>query len=116
MKQVKIYTDSNNHSNINDYLKVLEMKNDKDSNLNHEKILDYLCVLSQFGVKIGYPYVRHLRGKIWELRPLNNRILFFESRDAYVLLNHFKKETSKTPREEIIKATKMMKDYLERNK
>ena len=40
-----------------------------------------------------------------ELRPGNNRVLFFYHKDdTYVLLHQFRKKTQKTPRREIDKA------------
>lgn len=53
--------------------------------------------------------------KIWELRPLRDRILFFAYIDnKIVLLSHFQKKTQKTPKREIKKAEKLMNDYIER--
>ena len=63
------------------------------------------------------PFVRHLDGDIWELRPLKDRILFFAyDGNNIILLSCFKKMTQKTPPREIKKANKLMKDYIERNK
>ena len=62
------------------------------------------------------PYIKHLDGEIWELRPLKNRIMFFGyDGKQFVLLSHFIKKTQKTPKREIDKAKRLMKDYLERN-
>ena len=55
---------------------------------------------------MGEPIVKYLGNKIWELRPLRNRILFFETNDSYVLLNQFVKDTNKTTVNEIVKAKK----------
>lgn len=115
MKNIKFYTDENGNSDLYNYLKVLELKNDKDSILNAKKIYSYIENLSKYGVKMGEPLVKYLGNKIWELRSLRHRILFFEDSDCFVLLSHFVKETKKTPRDEINKARKRMIDYLERN-
>lgn len=114
MKRIVFYTDENGICDIYNYLKVLELKNDKDANINASKIYSYIEVLSSYGVSVGMPIVRHLTGKIWELRPLRHRILFFENKDSYVLLHHFIKDTNKTPNREIEKAKSKMNDYLER--
>ena len=52
---------------------------------------------------------------IWELRPGNNRVLFFYHKDdTYVLLHLFRKRTQKTPRSEIEKAKRERNDWLTR--
>ena len=54
---------------------------------------------------------------IWELRPGNNRVLYFFCREnTFVLLHHFRKKTKKTPRREIEKAKRERDDYLRRLK
>lgn len=116
MKRIIFYTDSNGNSELFNYLKVLELKNDKDSIINAKKIYASIENLSKYGVTMGSSIVKYLGNKIWELRPLRHRILFFEDDDCYVLLNHFIKDTNKTPKKEIIKAIKRMNDYLRREK
>ena len=62
------------------------------------------------------PYVRHLDGEIWELRPLRNRILLAGVVNGkYVLLHHFIKQTQKTPSREIEKAKRELADFIERS-
>lgn len=39
MKNIKFYTDENGNSDFYNYLKVLELKNDKDSILNAKKYI-----------------------------------------------------------------------------
>ena len=114
MKKVIFYTDKNGNSELFNYLRVLELRNDKNSLINAKKIYSYIENLSKYGVSMGEPMVKHLGNKIWELRPLKHRILFFENTDSYVLLNYFIKSTNKTPIKEIIKARKRMNDYLNR--
>jgi len=58
----------------------------------------------------------HLDGDIWELRPLDNRILFAYYKDnLFILLHHFNKKTNKTPTRELDQAKRNLADYLERN-
>lgn len=115
MKRIYFYTDEKGRSQVDDYCKVFLLNNDKNSKINHDKIGDYLNALSYGGIGIGYPYVKYLGQKMWELRPLDNRILFFETEECYVMLNAFRKETKKTPIKEIAKAKYLMKRYIERN-
>ena len=57
----------------------------------------------------------HLEEDIWELRPGNNRVLYFYHRDdTYVLLHQFRKKTQKTPRREIEKAKSERDDWIAR--
>lgn len=114
MKKIIFYTDNRGESELFNYLRVLELKNDKDSLTKAKKIYSYIENLSRYGVSLGEPIVKYLGNKIWELRPLRHRILFFENHDGYVLLSHFIKDTNKTPINEIVKARKRMNDYINR--
>lgn len=116
MKEIIFHTDENGNSELYNYLRVLKLRNNKDSRLNDKKIYSYIEILSRKGVIMGEPYVKYNSYKIWELRPMRHRILFFENKDEFVLLNHFVKDTNRTPRKEIVKAIKNMKDYLRREK
>jgi phage-related protein len=62
------------------------------------------------------PYIKHLDGEIWELRPTRDRILFAAwDGSGFVLLHHFMKKTQKTPKREIERAIKNMIDFVERS-
>ena len=59
--------------------------------------------------------MKHLEDEIWELRPLRDRILFVAWLDgSFVLLHHLSKRLRKTPRREIEKAKRELKDLKER--
>lgn len=99
-----------------DYIKSLKEKNTKDSRIKLNKIDDYLQILSRFGTMAGEPYIKHLDGEIWELRPLRDRILFVGIEgQTFVLLHTFVKKTQKTPKREIEKAKREYKDLIERS-
>lgn len=62
------------------------------------------------------PLVRHIDGKIWELREQSDtnvyRILYFAAVGRrFVLLNAFQKKTQKTPRREIVTAQRRLEDF-----
>ena len=58
---------------------------------------------------------KHIDDDIWELRPGNNRVLYFYFKnDTFVLLHQFRKKTQKTPKREIDKAKAERDDYLAR--
>lgn len=88
-----------------EYLQSLAERKDKDSRIKLNKIRDYIKVLQNRGVAAGMPYIRHIEGEIYELRPIRDRILFFTMQDGkYILLHHFMKKDQKTPKKEIEKA------------
>ena len=69
------------------------------------------------GTRAGSPYVKHIEGDIWELRPLSNRIFFFAwNGETFILLHCFTKKTQKTPKKEIEQAKRNMADFIERSK
>lgn len=105
------YEQSNGKSPVHDWLMAIR-KTDKKQ---YKKVAGYLEILSQLGREAREPYVKHLQGKIYELRPQRNRILFFFHEDnKIILLNQFVKKTNKTPDGELKKAEKYRNDYLER--
>ena len=107
MYELIFYHARNGTSEIEDHLDALatEGKTSKTSRINREKILSYMQALSLYGTRIGAPYVKHIEGDLWELRPLRNRIFFFYWKDnRFVLLHHFIKKTQKTPAKEIQQA------------
>ncbi|MGE9959188.1 type II toxin-antitoxin system RelE/ParE family toxin [Cloacibacillus porcorum] len=60
----------------------------------------------------GMPYMRHLEGEIWELRPIRDRILFAGFVDGtFILLHSFMKQSQKTPPEEIAQAKRELEDF-----
>ena len=68
------------------------------------------------GYRLREPYIKHLDGEIWELRPIRNRILFVAyTENEFILLHHFIKKTQKTPQAEINQAKRNMKDFIERS-
>ena len=117
MYSIKFYRDKDGNEPLKEYLSDLGRRKDKDSRINFNKIRDYVKSLSLYGKELGEPYIKHLDGEIWELRPLRNRILFFGfDGEQFILLSHFIKKTQKTPKREIEKAKRLMKDYMERSK
>jgi phage-related protein len=67
--------------------------------------------LREQGATVGLPTMRHLEGEIWELRPIDNRILFAAwDGEKFILLHHFLKQTQKTPPQEIETAKYRLKE------
>lgn len=117
MYSIKFYKDKNGKEPIKEYLQELGSRTDKNSRINFNKTRDYIKTLSEYGTRAGEPFVKHINGEIWELRPLKNRILFFAyDGKQIILLSHFIKKTQKTPQREIDKAKSLMNEYKERGK
>lgn len=115
LHKIYFYKDKNGNEPVAEYIADLAQKNDKDSRIKLNKIRDYIKALSEYGTRAGEPYVKHLDGEIWELRPLRDRILFIGwVNGSYVLLHHFMKKTQKTPAREIEKAKRELADLIER--
>ena len=70
-------------------------------------------------VQAGEPLVKHLEGKLWELRRTSSgniyRLLYFFFTGRKIVFVHgFQKKSQKTPRREIEIAQRRMEDYLQR--
>lgn len=115
MYNIYFYKDKNGNEPVAEYIMGLSDKKDKDSRIKLNKIRDYIKVLSEYGIKAGEPYLKHLDGDIWELRPLRDRILFVGWKNgSFVLLHQFMKKNQKTPKREIEKAKRELSDLIER--
>lgn len=116
MYNIEIYKSSNGDCEIKEYIKNLEKKRDKSSNIKFHKILSYIRMLKECGLSLGEPYIKHIEEDIWELRPLRDRILFaYFDNNNFILLSIFTKKTQKTPDREIQRAKRLLKDYKDRS-
>jgi phage-related protein len=116
---VEFYEKADGSSQVRDFIDDLQEKSatSKDARMRLKKTVTYIDALAQYGSRVGYPTVKHLVDDIWELRPLDDRILYFFAKgNTYVLLHTFVKKTQQTPPAEIEQAKREMKDYLERSK
>ena len=93
MYKIYFYKDRRGKQPAFDYLKALSERNDKDSRIKLNKHNDYLQALAEYGLSLGEPYIKHLQGDIWELRPLRDRSLFaLWENDSFVILHSFVKK------------------------
>ena len=99
-----------------EWIEKLSQQNGKDARINSTNSMTILKKTpQQYGTYVGEPIVKHLDGEIWELRPLNNRVLFAVwTGKSFVLLHHFVKKIQKTPKREIETAHRRLQDYKER--
>ena len=79
MFNVEFYRDKKGEEPVKDFLMELQRRRDSDKRMRvlSDKILVYLRVLQEYGTRAGMPYMKHLEGDLWEMRPLHERILFF---------------------------------------
>ena len=112
------YRDKRGNDEFENWIRKLSIKSEtsKHDRIQLKKIFEYLEILMINGSRAGEKYMKHIEGDIWELRPLENRIMYaYWKDDTFVLLHHFKKKTQKTPKSEIQIAKNNLKDFLERN-
>jgi len=118
MYTVDFYEDDKGIAPIAEYINELRKQSEtsKHARINLNKIVAYIDTLEEKGTRVGEPVTKHLDGDIWELRPLDNRILYAYYKDnTFLLLHHFIKKTKKIPLRELEKAKRNFADYVERN-
>ena len=109
--EVVYYRDRRGNEPVKRFIDKLAVKRDKDSRVNLFKVREYIRLLSIHGLCAGEPCIKHIKGDIWELRPIRNRVLFAAwDGNRFILLHQFIKKTRKTPKEEIDKAQKRLDD------
>ena len=118
MYKVTLYEDRNGRSEIKEQLDELKVKalTNKDARIQFKSIVFYISLLEKNGTWMPSDITKHIEGDIWELRPGNNRVLYYYFKDdTFVLLHMFRKKTQKTPKSEIEKAKREAIDYTLRN-
>lgn len=112
---IYFYKNKKGEEPVRNYLKKLKKKNDKYSKRKLRKIQDYINILSINGISAGEPYIKHVDGDIWELRPLRDRIFFVVwKNNNFIFLHQFMKKTQKIPKREIKQAQKEYMDFQKR--
>lgn len=115
MYEIIFYKDRREKEPIVDYIRSLQAKQGKDSRIKYNKIMECFAMLREYGTRIGEPTVKHIEGKIWELRPRDDRFFFFYwDNDTFVMLHHYTKKSNKMPRKEFDQALRNLADFLER--
>lgn len=79
------------------------------------QIIYDLELLAEYGLALGMPHVRHLKGKLWELRTVfagnQHRVLFAPTGEGFLLLHAFRKKTQRTARQDLELAERRLKEY-----
>jgi phage-related protein len=112
--RIEFYLDEQGTSAVREFLDSLDQK----TKARFDWSLEQLRVLN---VHAREPLVKHLEGKLWELRRASDgdiyRLLyFFFSGRTIVIVHGFQKKSQKTPRKEIELASKRMNDYISQNR
>lgn len=100
MYNIEFYEDSNGRSALWEFLESLRVKaaTNKDARIQYKQISLYIQLLEDNGTRLNENITKHLDDDIWELRPGNNRVLYFYfQNDTFVLLHQFRKKTQKLP-------------------
>ena len=117
MYKVEFYEKSDGTSDLWDFLEKLRQKaqTNKDARIQLKQIRLHIQLLQENGTRLPNSITKHLVEDIWELRPGNNRVLYFyHKEDTFVLLHHFRKKTQKTPMSELEKAKRERNHYIAR--
>lgn len=112
MFDICVYETSTGRSPVLDYVESVPK-------FDQAKIVRTIDLLSSCGFALlGTPYVKKLRGDLFELRIGGGRdhriILFHWNGNGFVLLHAFAKQTDKTPRGAIAVAEQRMSDWIDR--
>lgn len=107
---VENYIDSKGHAPVEEFLNALPFD-------DRVRIVRTIEMLEDFGLQLSAPYVKHLQGKLWELRIRTGRkayrvIYFAFTGRRFVLLHAFLKKTQKTPKKELATAERRLADFL----
>lgn len=118
MYEIEVYRTESGNAPLKKYMQ--DILDKRHGETEYAKIQLFIDHLQEYGLAINDYFPRsmkHLRDKIYELRPDNNRVLFFyqNGEGKFVLLHGFQKKTQKTPPKEIDKAIAEYKDYIRRN-
>lgn len=118
MFEIVIYEDEDGYSEIQEWISDLNARamKDKSARIQLEKLKYVIDRVEVDGTRAGDKFVKPIRDGIYELRPGNNRVMFFGwNGNHFVLLSQFSKEGQKTPVREIEKAQRLMKDWINRH-
>ena len=106
MYNIEFYEDSNGKSELWEFLESLRIKaaTNKDARIQYKQISWYIQLLEDNGTRLNENITKHIDDDIWELRPGNNRVLYFYFKnDTFVLLHQFRKKHKRLPNAKLIR-------------
>ena len=89
---------ANGESELWYFLEDLRIKaeTNKDFRIQYKQITFYIQLLQDNGTRMPENITKHIEDGIWELRPGNNRVLYFFFKDnTFILLHQFRKKLRK---------------------
>ena len=105
--RVVFYKDRRGRSPIAEYLNALPVAEQATA-------AEAFRLLREFGVALGMPHAKHIGGKLWELRPGANRFFYFTYVGRrFVVLHAYRKQSQKTPSQELALAERRLAEVLE---
>ena len=115
MHDIILYEDRNGVKPVEEYLNELDTLNTKDARIRRTKIRAYVKILRESGLPLPENICKHMVDKIYELRPIGDRVFFAGwINGIYVLLHYYQKKGQKTPPRELKKAQEEFADFVER--
>ncbi|MCU6712407.1 type II toxin-antitoxin system RelE/ParE family toxin [Paenibacillus sp. J5C_2022] len=81
MYNILFYEDEDGNKPVEKFIDELDAAAPKNKNarVQLEQIIYCLNRLEDKGTRAGEKFTKRIKGDVWELRPGNNRILFFET-------------------------------------
>lgn len=115
MRNVILYEDRNGVKPVEEYLAELDASATNGARIRRTKIRAYIKVLRERGLPLSENLCKHMVDKIYELRPIGDRVFFAAwIDDTFVLLHCYRKQGQKTPPRELDRAKREFKDFVER--
>jgi phage-related protein len=107
--RIEFYQDPQGRRPVEEWLLGLDPK-------DRARVRRAFGLLEAYGLQLGMPYARHLRGKLWELRITSGRRDYRALYAAvvgrrFVLLHGFSKKGPKTPARDLESAERRLADY-----
>ncbi len=107
MWKIYFYEDHRGRSPSRDFINSLPAK-------DRARVNNAFRLLEEFGTDLGMPHARRIEGRLWELRPGDNRLFYFLLvKRTFVILHGFRKQSNRTPQKEIATAMRRMRELLE---
>jgi phage-related protein len=108
MWHIFFYEDHRGRSPVLDFMNSLSAK-------DRAKVNNVLRLLEEFGTDLGMPHARRIKGRLWELRPGDNRLFYFlQVERKFIVLHGYRKQSMKAPEKEIATALRRMQEFLEK--
>lgn len=105
--RIVFYKDARGNDPIEEYLNRLPAA-------ERVAAVEAIRLLQEFGTFLGMPHAKHIRGKVWELRPEANRFFYFAYVGRrFIILHAYRKQSRKTPRRELAVAERRLAEVLQ---